>query len=142
MVWSSILMICSSRFLKRLSCSTFLIATSFCVCRTTAWYTTPNEPLPMMCSLSNTQLSGSAFSPELLLPPPPPTPSAPAMRRHTRRDDRMIRRHRASGREEARKAQEGGGTAAVAAHVGKKIIEQRDAQSVRRRAGRGRGVGT
>ena len=44
-------MICSSRFLKRLSCSTFLIATSFPVCCTVAWYTTPNEPFPMIRSL-------------------------------------------------------------------------------------------
>ncbi len=39
--------ICSSRFLYRLSCRTFLIATRSLLPISLAWYTTPNDPLPI-----------------------------------------------------------------------------------------------
>jgi hypothetical protein len=43
-------MICNSLFLKRLSCNTFLMATTSSVSTTLASKTTPNDPLPIMRS--------------------------------------------------------------------------------------------
>lgn len=41
--------------LNLLSCRTFLMATISCVSMRRAWYTTPNDPLPMTCKVLTEQ---------------------------------------------------------------------------------------
>ena len=66
-------MICSSRFLKRLSCRTFLMATISPVSTTAAWKTTPKEPLPMIRSAEYDMVC-SPVPPDV---PPVPVEAAP-----------------------------------------------------------------
>ena len=58
-------MICSSRFLNRLSCRTFFMATTSPVSTTFASNTTPNDPFPMMRSAEYDMFCSGADGPRL-----------------------------------------------------------------------------
>lgn len=82
--FTSCFMICSSRFLNRLSCSTFLMATTSRVSSSVAWNTTPKDPCPMMRSAEYEMVCSSPLPVVVVVvdvggaPAPVPLPPSPA----------------------------------------------------------------